>query len=436
MIASSVADALIRASVTDRWTPGMCGQFCAVMYGYGASGYRDALTQWQNVPGTLRRPGSADAPAGCLLFWGGGSEGHGHVAISDGAGSCWSIDISGAGTVSRVPTGTITARWGLPFLGWSVPYFQGQQWSAPMIYGIDVSNYQSINFVLTTPGDSKPVDFAIIKITEGTTWTSPRWKGQQLWARDHGLAVGYYHFGRPGSMVAQADFFLSTLGTLAPGETLWFDWEDAGITSAQKDQWIKYVQSKAPGFRVGMYCNTSFWKSRDTSGFAGDGLWIADPNNPAGHPNIQAPWVIQQYSETGDYDHNIAAFATRADMIDWAGGDMALSADDKTWIQGLLTATSLVDGKAHGAGFFLAHTEKYGSNITGQATALDTKVTALGKVLDTLLSQAQSNGTGISALSAKLDAVKTTLDALDLSQLPAEIADKLNNLKFVLQEGE
>lgn len=419
---ASVLGALWSCAGTDHWAVGMCGQFCAAMYGYGFSGYNDAVAQWQAVPGTLRRPGSADAPAGCLLFWGGGSQGHGHVAISDGAGGCWSIDISGAGTVSLVDTGTITARWGLPFLGWSVPYFQGEQWSPEMIYGVDVSDYQSINFALTTPGDGHPVDFAIIKVTEGSTWTSARWKGQQMWARDHGLAVGYYHFGRPGSMIANADHFLGTLGALAPGESLWFDWEDAGISSAQKDQWIKYVQSKMPGFRVGMYCNTSFWKTKDTSSFAGDGLWIADPNNPAGHPNVQASWLIQQYSEAGGYDHNVAQFATRQDMIDWAGGDVALTADDKAWLTAQLQATSLVDGKAHGQGYYLAHAEK---------------------TLAAVASQASSNGTGIStailalkAANLKLDTVAEVLASVDLSQLPAQIAAKLESLKLVVSVTE
>lgn len=427
--APNLVEVFAKCESTSTWAQGMCGQFCAAMFGYGFSGYRDAVTQWQQTPGTLRHPAAADAPPGCLLYWGGGSQGHGHVAIADGFGGCWSIDISGPGTVTHVQAGTISARWGLPYLGWAVPYFQGEQWSPAMIYGVDVSNYQPINFALTTPGDNKPVDFAIIKVTEGATWLSPRWTGQQMWARDHDLAVGYYHFGRPGSMTAQADRFLAQLGDLAPGETLWFDWEDAGISSAQKDQWITYVQSKRPGVRVGLYCNTDFWKNRDTSSFAGDGLWIATGGIPAGQPPISAPWLIHQYSTAGDYDHDLAQFATRADMIDWAGGDVALSADDKKWITAQLTATSLVDGKAHGLGYYLAHGQQ------DQATSLKQSQTNGGS-LTAVKTALADVATALTNANKKLDTVAAVLSTVDLSQLPAEIATKLESLKLVVSVTE
>src|SRR5580765_8533973 len=98
---ASIAEALARCAVTRTWAVAMCGQFCAAMYGYGASGYASALVQWQQAPDGVRHPGATDAPPGALVFWGGGSQGHGHVAIADGLGSCFSIDISGPGTVSR-----------------------------------------------------------------------------------------------------------------------------------------------------------------------------------------------------------------------------------------------------------------------------------------------------------------------------------------------
>lgn len=393
MSVSSVLEALARCAVTTSWEVGMCGQFCAAMYGYGFSGYNDAVTQWRMTPVDLVFPVRTDAPAGALLFWRGGSSGHGHVAISDGVGGCWSIDISGPGTVSRVPAGTITSRWGLPYLGWAVPYFQGAQWSAEMIKGVDVSRYQAVS------GWETGIDFAFTKVTEGTTYTNPSWVAQRDTARAASLVVGYYHFARPGDMIAQADFFLSKIA-LQQGDVLMFDWEDAGVSSAQKDAWIAYVQGKT-GHRVIMYCNKDFWLNRDTSSFAGDGLWIATAGAPAGFPGIQSVWLIHQYSTAGNLDHDVAQFDSRADMLDWAGGDMALSADDKKWITAQLTSTSLVDAKAHGFGYYLAHLEKTLADVSAQAKA---------------------NG-------AALTEVKTALAALDLSQLPAAIAAKIEALK-------
>jgi len=82
------------------------------------------------------------------------------------------------------------------------------------------------------------------------------------------------------------------------------------------------------------------------------------------------------------------------------------------------------------------------TDVTAVATATANKLTAAGGVLDVIKTQSASNGTGISGLGlslvsahAKLDAVQATLDAIDLSDLPAEIAAKLNGLRFVIQEG-
>jgi hypothetical protein len=416
MSVTSTAEALANCASTRTWTPDLCGQFCAAMYGYGSSGYSTALVQWQSVPAGLKFPGDQEAPPGALLFWG---VGQGHVAIADGTGSCFSIDISGRGTVTRVPMDRIASVWGKPYLGWTVPYFQDQQWSAQMIKGVDVSRYQAVS------GWETGIDFAFTKVTEGTTYVNPTWVAQRDTARAAGLVVGYYHFARPGNMIAQADFFLGKIA-LQPGDVLAFDWEDAGVTSAQKDAWISYVQGKT-GHRVVLYCNTDFWKNRDTSSFAGDGLWIATGGYPAGSPPIQSAWLIHQYSTAGNLDHDVAQFSSRADMFAWAGGsDVALTASELKLLtethDAVTKITSLVDTKVHGVGYYAAKGEQS---------------------LAAVLSQSRSNGGGISELkmalglaSQKLDTVAQVLANLDLSQVPAEVAAKIESLKLVVTVTE
>lgn len=449
MITPSVEAVLRKCAATPAWEQGMCGQFCAAMFGYGASGYRDAWTQWKQTPAALTFPGRTDAPPGALYFWSGGSAGHGHVAVAVGDGTCWSIDIGGPGTVSRVPASTISQRWGLPYLGWTVPYFQGSQWSPVSIYGTDVSMYQPINFALTLPSSGKQVDFAIIKVTEGSGWTSTRWAGQRQWAKDHGLVVGFYHFARPGSMVDQADRFLSLVKP-EPGDILAFDWEDAGVTSAQKDAWIAYVQGKTDN-RVILYCNTDFWKNRDTSSFAGDGLWIATGNIPAGQPPIQSAWIIHQYSTAGNYDHDLAQFSSRGDMRAWAGGDdVALSDADKAWIKSTIASTvaAAIKAEAYAATIgkdAVRSPDDAAANPTWATTSYLREgylrlleILALekngSKALSEILSQSQTNGTNATAANTKLDEIRATLAALDLSQLPADLAAKLETLEFSIKE--
>jgi hypothetical protein len=179
------------------------------------------------------------------------------------------------------------------------------------VSGIDVASYQSTTY--PTAG----LSFVMVKATEGTGYTNPRHAEQVAHGRAHGLLVGHYHFVRPGSMSAQADYFL-THAAARPGDVLVLDWEDQGVPDTDKDAWIRHVQAAMPHNRVLLYCNRDFWLHRDSTSFVGDGLWIADPDAPAGHPHITHPWLIHQYSSAGDTDRNVANFADKAALQAWA----------------------------------------------------------------------------------------------------------------------
>lgn len=189
-----------------------------------------------------------------------------------------------------------------------------------MIHGTDVSSYQPEQFPLELP-DGTPVEFVMIKVTQSGAYTNPKWKAQAAWARQHGLAVGFYHFGVSGSTREQANFFNEELGALWPGETLWYDWENlAGVapTNAEKDEFIKELKRLRPGRKVGLYCNVDYWKNRDTTSYYGDALWIA--SWAPGEPPIEAAWTVHQYSDGGGKaDHNRAKFFSPEEMKVWGG---------------------------------------------------------------------------------------------------------------------
>jgi len=178
--------------------------------------------------------------------------------------------------------------------------------------GIDVAGYQSVTY------DTTHLDFVFVKATEGSGYVNPHHDGQVATARGHNLALGHYHFVRPGSMTVQVDHFL-THAKAQPGDMLVLDWEDTGVSGADKDAWLKHAQAKAPGHRVILYCNRDFWLHRDTTSYCADALWIADPSAPAGHPRITHPWTFHQYSEAGGLDHDVANFADRATLDAWVG---------------------------------------------------------------------------------------------------------------------
>jgi hypothetical protein len=184
------------------------------------------------------------------------------------------------------------------------------------IKGIDVSAYQSTTY--STTG----FDFVIVKATEGTSYTNPRRAAQVKRARDKGLVVGHYHFvNGNSSMKAQADYFLKVAAPQSD-EFLALDWENSAVSSAEKDEFLKYVKGKAGGRKVILYCNVDYWKNRDKSSYAADGLWIAGYNGNPGKPAIQASWLIHQYTST-PVDTNVANFASRAKMAEWAGAKAA-----------------------------------------------------------------------------------------------------------------
>lgn len=313
-----------------------------------------------------------------------------------------------------------------------------------MIHGYDIAGYQPKDF--PTAG----IDFVVIKITENYGpahgYTNPNWLGQRATARAHSLVTGFYHFARPGSMTAQADFFLSKI-SLQPGDILAFDWEDSGVSSNEKDAWIRYVQARAPGHKVILYCNKNFWFNRDTSGFAGDGLWIADPSAPAGSPGISASWVMHQYSEAGGYDHDVAPFDSRAAMATWATGEDLMTAVDLTPAAVKAVADAIrfyaVDNPltsddsqttlggmwwdtGRNAGSAADTAQQALTTATSTQTKVTTLATSFGNVTTTL-------ETGVSSILTKLDVLQAAVT--DPTGLIDAIREELTSFKLVLQQN-
>lgn len=181
-----------------------------------------------------------------------------------------------------------------------------------MLHGVDVSAYQPSY-------DTDGLDFVFIKSTEGRSYVNPRLDAQVKQARDAECVVGFYHFLWPGDVADQVAYFLS--GTPEEeGDLLAVDWEQTGggtrASSAEKDRFIRAVKRERPGRRVLLYCNRAFWRTHDTTGYAGDGLWIADYVSAA-RPRIEASWRIHQYTDD-PLDKNVADFDSVQALRDWA----------------------------------------------------------------------------------------------------------------------
>lgn len=178
------------------------------------------------------------------------------------------------------------------------------------LHGNDVSHYQP-DWRPST-GDS----FAIVKATEGTTYTSPTHASQVALARAAGMVVGHYHYGHPGNIAAQVSYFLSVANPQA-GDVLAFDWEGGTPPScADKDAFLKGCKTARPHNRAIVYANQDFWLNRNPSKYAADGLWLATIGHSS-PPTVGTPVLFWQYTDT-PLDQDYAYFGSKAELVAWA----------------------------------------------------------------------------------------------------------------------
>ncbi|MFB7595772.1 glycoside hydrolase family 25 protein [Streptomyces sp. NPDC056160] len=250
------------------------------------------------------------------------------------------------------------------------------------VKGIDVSAYQSATY------DTSGLDFVFTKITEGLSYINPRWAAQRNLAKARSLVWGAYHYPHMANDPrAEADYFLKQVAW-KPGDIIVLDWEgyDSANTAvpkarqvAYRDTWLKYVKGKMPGHRVGIYCNTDYWRNVDTSSNCGDFLWIATAGQPAGHPGIAHAWTFHQYS-ANDLDHDVANFPSRAALAAWAAGttpeENTMDAQDVWGFHG-----KLPDGKTDPSDTlsYTRGTNKAVKELSAQLGALTAAVAALAK---------------------------------------------------------
>jgi hypothetical protein len=224
------------------------------------------------------------------------------------------------------------------------------------IYGQDWASYQSAS------PSTNGLGFVFIKVTEGLSYVNPEWTAQRDHARAAGLVVGYYHYPHmANSAQTEADHFLA-LAQPAAGELLCLDWEgydaaNAAVSHAAqlayKEAFLRHVKAATPNSPVGMYCNTDYWNSVDTTGYVQDFLWIATSGRAAGDPGISANWLFHQYSAS-PIDSDFCPLASTSDLRSWAltfanGDDMPLTQADADLVAASVAARLASDNTVRDA---------------------------------------------------------------------------------------
>jgi len=170
------------------------------------------------------------------------------------------------------------------------------------IYGIDISHWQK-----QIDWRKVRTDFAIMKVSQGTSFVDGRFKENQKGARDNKILVGYYHFANGTDPIKEAKHFVSTIGEIRKDELLVLDWE---INRADPAEWCKRFLDEIKeitGVKALLYTNEARAKSINWKPVVdGDyGLWVAKHGTNTGKPQKEPSsgawkfWVIWQYTSRG-----------------------------------------------------------------------------------------------------------------------------------------
>jgi GH25 family lysozyme M1 (1,4-beta-N-acetylmuramidase) len=170
--------------------------------------------------------------------------------------------------------------------------------------GIDVSHYQGTVDWASVYGSGRR--FGIAKATEGTNYTDPDFAANWAAMKSAGVLRSAYHFFRSNDdAAAQAQYFLSVIGTLEAGdlppmldlETT--DSQSAATVASKAMIWLQQVEA-ATGKKPILYTYVDFWQNQiaQPSGFDGYPLNIA--NYGVTCPDVVGSWTtwtMWQYSD-------------------------------------------------------------------------------------------------------------------------------------------
>lgn len=119
---------------------GMCLATVRQYYGVGA-GIPTAADSWAMSDHKRGVREGKSVPRGTPVYWTGGSEGSGHIAISVGGGVCLSTDWREPGKIDYAHIDDITSHWGLTFRGYTFEVNGVQVWApAPPVGTVHLSN--------------------------------------------------------------------------------------------------------------------------------------------------------------------------------------------------------------------------------------------------------------------------------------------------------
>jgi GH25 family lysozyme M1 (1,4-beta-N-acetylmuramidase) len=179
------------------------------------------------------------------------------------------------------------------------------------ITGIDVSNWQgTIDWRAVR---ASGVEFAITKISEGTTFYDGTASANYTNGKSAGLLMGGYHFAGGGDPIAEADHFVNGMKPFEEGDIFVLDWEiQVGNPVGWCETFVQRVHDLT-GVWCLMYMNGSTRNAYNwTAGVLKNcGFWIAwYGRDPEGDLPVQGGYIMHQYTSDG----TVSGIGGRVDM--------------------------------------------------------------------------------------------------------------------------
>lgn len=189
--------------------------------------------------------------------------------------------------------------------------------------GVDIASYQSsIN-----PARLSTTDFVIVKFTQGVSYLNPHADRQYSASKSAGKLLGAYHYAEGKDAKAEAQHFVSSLGSRVGECILALDWEgtqNGKFGSGQDVTWCKTWLDEVyrlTGVRALIYMSKSVTRKYNWAAVAQNyPLWCAQYKSNSTTDYQSAPWTdsnsfgawgkdtIRQYSSHGriaGYNANI-----------------------------------------------------------------------------------------------------------------------------------
>ncbi|KAL4772482.1 glycoside hydrolase superfamily [Aspergillus nidulans var. acristatus] len=176
------------------------------------------------------------------------------------------------------------------------------------VQGFDISHYQeTVDYQGAYDSGAR---FVMIKATEGTSYTDPKFSTHYSGATSAGLIRGGYHFAQPGSSsgAEQASYFIEHGGGwTGDGQTLpgMLDLEAGcyGLSASAMSSWIKdfgETYKAATGRYPMIYTTTSWWQecTGNDSGFGEYPLVVARWGSSVG--SLPASWTTHSFWQNAD----------------------------------------------------------------------------------------------------------------------------------------